>query len=435
MGKTILLLNDRFQFRYRLTNLGDRAMQSGLYRLVGDELGYDFLSGGCKNFPYFHIKRFRREAARVGAGEVFRRWSDDIERLAGGESAPGRTAARLLESKSLAESGLYRLINRPFEARFSRGMLETFNPFLLKRRYARNLVEKIRAADIVLCANGPLVADRFEFYLPSLLFESYLAKRMGKKVITVNQTIDIRDERNAEMVSCVYRTLDFHLTREPNSRDALLKFGVDEDKVLASCDYAFAADLAIRDEDGHIEDEEEIPPGSVALVVRGDRKVDYPAWTKVVRHLQRDMNKTVFLVHTCRLQDGRIEKELEADPPVRTLSGFYDFTVLTRLLKKFDWVIADRYHAIIFSIRASTPVIPLNPAFPTLKTEGLFRLFEYPIPVLPPLDDDHVDELVRAAATVDDRKEELRASLSRVDAELRKKCVTDLGIIEKMLRE
>jgi hypothetical protein len=77
MRKKILILNDRFPIRDALINLGDRAMVSGLYRTVEESLGYEIVSGGCKNFPYYNIRRYKKEKTRNNVESVFRNWFEE----------------------------------------------------------------------------------------------------------------------------------------------------------------------------------------------------------------------------------------------------------------------------------------------------------------------------------------------------------------------
>ena len=44
--RRILILNDRFPIRDSLINLGDRAMVSGLYRALEEQLDCEVVSGG-----------------------------------------------------------------------------------------------------------------------------------------------------------------------------------------------------------------------------------------------------------------------------------------------------------------------------------------------------------------------------------------------------
>lgn len=436
MRKKILILNDRFPIRDALINLGDRAMVSGLYRAVEESLGYEIVSGGCKNFPYYNIRRYKKEKAKNNDVEsVFRKWFEEATGGTPQSVKKGKRMSDFLDKNILFQNRIFQQVEEKVKARFSRGLTETFKPFLLRKYAAHQFIEKIKSVDCVLFNGTAIVADRFSFYLPALLFECYLAKRLGKKVFTANQTIDIEDPLNAEMVSHIYRSLDLHLTREPLSKDALLRLGVEEEKVVSSCDAAFAADYQATDQVSRLVEEEGLQKGAVGLVIRGDRNIDFETWARIVDHLESVRKKRVFLAFTCITQDEHVYKDLAKRCNLRRLSRFYDYKELTRLLERFDYLFSDRYHALIFAIHAQTPVIPINPAFKTIKTEGLFRLVDYPINVIPPVRRETYDQVLSAIQHIEERKNELKEILAKASVGIKSKFAEDIKEISRKMNE
>jgi hypothetical protein len=77
------------------------------------------------------------------------------------------------------------------------------------------------------------------------MFECFLAKKMGKKVVKVNKTIDVQDLLNKKMGSFVYKKLDLHITREPLSQRDLVGMGMPESKVIVCADSGFSANFQI----------------------------------------------------------------------------------------------------------------------------------------------------------------------------------------------
>lgn len=431
MTKKILILNDRFPIKDSLINLGDRAMVSGLYRAVRENLGHEIISGGCKNFPYYDIRRYRKTRAGNSVEGVFRGWFEETVEAASRSGKNGKRISDFLDGNILFRNRLFGRFDEKVKARYSRGLVETLKPYMLRKYQAGQFIEKIHAADCVLFNGAAIVADRFDFYLPAVLFECCLAKWLGKKVFTVNQTIDVEDSSNAEMVSHVYNLLDLHLTREPLSRDALLKLGVGEEKVVPSCDAAFAADYRAMTPASELLGKEGVGKGSVGLVIRGDRKMDFDAWARVVDHLVKARGKKVHLPFTCVTQDRHVYEELAGRCDIAGFSRFYDYKDLSLLFGSFDYLISDRYHALIFAIHAGTPVIPINPAFDTLKTDGLFRLFEYPLGVMPPLGRGTQDRLLASIQYVEEHIEELKGILAKAGAGIKNKLAEDLRAISR----
>ncbi len=434
MRKKILILNDRFPIRDALINLGDRAMVSGLYRTVEENLGYEIVSGGCKNFPYYNIRRYEKERTKNSVESVFSKWFEETTGVTRQSVKNGKWMSDFLDSNILFRNRIFQKVEEKVKARFSRGLMETFKPFLLKKYFAYQFIEKIKSVDCVLFNGTAIVADRFSFYLPAILFECYLARRLGKKVFTVNQTIDIEDPLNAEMVSHIYRNLDLHLTREPLSKDALLRLGVEEEKLISSCDAAFAADYQATNQVSELLEKEGVRKGAVGLVIRGDRNVDFETWARIIDHLEKVRGKKVFLAFTCITQDGHVYNELAKRCNLLRFSRFYDYKELTLLLESFDYLISDRYHALIFAIHAKIPVIPINPAFNTIKTDGLFRLIDYPINVMPPVGRETYDQVLRAIQYVEEHNNELKEILAKASVDIKSKLAEDIKEISKNMK-
>ncbi len=435
MKKKILILNDRFPIRNTLINLGDRAMVSGLYRAVEENLGYEIVSGGCKNFPYYDIRRYEKERAGNDVEGVFAKWFDETTEAARQSVNIEKGISDFLDGNILFRNRFFQRIDGKVRDRYSRGLMETFKPYLLRKYHARRFVEMIDSVDCVLFNGTAIVADRFSSYLPAILFECYLAKRLGKKVFTINQTIDIEEPLTAEMVSHVYGSLDLHLTREPFSYDALLRLGVDKEKSISSCDAAFAADYRAADPAPRIPEKEMPGTDAAGLVIRGDRNVDFDTWARIIDHLREARGKKVILAFSCITQDGHVYDELAKRCDIARLSCFYDYTELTRLLEKCDYLISDRYHALIFAIHAATPVIPINPAFNTIKTEGLFRLIDYPVGVLPPVGRETYDQVLRAIQYVEEHGGRLKEILSKASVDLKNKFAEDIREISRKMRD
>ena len=435
MRKKILILNDRFPIKDALINLGDRAMVSGLYRTVEENLGYEIVSGGCKNFPYYNIRRYEKERTKNNVESVFSKWFEETTGATRQSVKYGKWMSDFLDSTILFRNRIFQKVEEKVKARFSRGLVETFKPFLLKKYFAYQFIEKIKSVDCVLFNGTAIVADRFSFYLPAILFECYLARRLGKKVFTVNQTIDIEDPLNAEMVSHIYGNLDLHLTREPLSKDALLRLGVEEEKLISSCDAAFAADYQATNQASQLLEKEGLRKGAVGLVIRGDRNVDFETWARIIDHLEKVRGKKVFLAFTCITQDGHVYNELAKRCNLVRLSRFYDYKELTLLLESFDYFISDRYHALIFAIHAKTPMIPINPAFKTIKTDGLFRLIDYPINVMPPVGRETYDELMCAIKYIEEHNNELKEILAKASVDIKGKLAEDIREISRKMKE
>ena len=143
----------------------------------------------------------------------------------------------------------------------------------------------------------------------------------------------------------------------------------------------------------------------------------------------------MFLAFTCITQDGHVYNELAKRCNLVRLSRFYDYKELTLLLESFDYLISDRYHALIFAIHAKTPMIPINPAFKTIKTDGLFRLIDYPINVMPPVGRETYDELMCAIKYIEEHNNELKEILAKASVDIKGKLAEDIREISRKMKE
>lgn len=436
MKKKILILNDRFPLRDVLINLGDRALSIGLYQVLQRTLDCEIISGGWKNFPYFNLRRFRREKSYPNIESIFNKWFSEVTHYSRKRVERERDISNFLDKSIILKNPVFNRIEGRVKAYFSRSLVETLKPFILRKYYSHQLIEKIKRADLVLYSGAALVSDRFSFYLPMGMFECFLAKKLNKKVVALNQTIDIEDPLNFNMVSSVYRMMDLHMTREPLSKKRLLNMGVEENRVITSCDPAFALNINVNEGLHDIEEKEGIGQGNVGLVIRGDNPaIDYDTWVRVINDIRQNYGKKVFFLFTCMAHDDHVYRKLSRKCGILRLSKPYDFPVLINLIRKFDLIITDRYHAAIFSILAHTPVLPLSPQFKTEKTNGLFALFDYPVKVLPHVREDTYDQMRKNITYLVKKKEEIREILSKASIVLKDRCENDFRTMSKMLEE
>ena len=123
MRRKILILNDRFPIRDTLINLGDRAMVSGLYRAVEEHLGYEIVSGGCKNFPYYNIRRYKMEREKNDVAGVFRKWFEETTEVAPHIVMRQKRIADFLDRSILFRNRMFQRLEDRVKTRFSRGLV------------------------------------------------------------------------------------------------------------------------------------------------------------------------------------------------------------------------------------------------------------------------------------------------------------------------
>ncbi len=372
----VLLLGDRSPLGHNLLNLGDQAMLDGARRLFGADAGCEVIAGPWKPFPSFTYRRLKHAARATGPGAVLDDWARQV--AAYSEKAARREGAliRWMDRSPLLNNPLVRAADKRVRFATGIGLLDAAKPYLFRQRYAQHLIGLMQQADLVVFLGGGLFAEHLLHYAPAFLLEVHLATRLSRKVIAVSQSVSLTDPLMSEAIGHVYGALDGVLAREPLSRERLLEIGVPGDRVVSCPDAAFG----IAPSPGRTD--RRLPPGSVAILVRGDRAVDEESWARLVSHLAAG-GRTVHALHTCPAHDKPLARRLAARCPLKVADTAHDYHEVIGLMRDCDAVITDRFHAAVFAIHAGTPVVPIRSS--TFKTDGLFEFFDYPIDVAPAL--------------------------------------------------
>jgi polysaccharide pyruvyl transferase WcaK-like protein len=411
----VLILEDRHQLRTTMVNLGDRAYHVGLHRLIRANTDCEISSGPVKAMPWFsshHTRAVRTKGDARRLLELLAAWVVAVAR----ESDRYRShllLARWVEDNALVRSPPFAWVDAAVRRRRARGLLETIHPYVFPALWATRLVRAIERADLVIFNGGAFIADHLDRYLPMVMLELYLAKRLGKPVMVVNQTVSVSRPQNRALVGLVYPLLDRHLIREPRSRKVLEGLGVDPARIVLSADAAFglAADVPASPE-------RERGPGSgvVGLCVRGDRPVRAEFWAEAVRILEEQFGKRVVFFFTSEYQDRAAFNRIARLRRVTAPDRFLDHEELIREIAGYDLVVTDRYHATIFAMLAGTPVVPIDSN--TFKTRGLMDLAKYPLEVLP--NDGDLDRLQAHMAHALEHRAELSAQVTAAAGRLAK---------------
>jgi hypothetical protein len=80
-------------------------------------------------------------------------------------------------------------------------------------------------------------------------------------------------------------------------------------------------------------------------------------------------------------------------------------------------------------------VIPINPAFNTIKTDGLFRLFDYPVKVMSPVGRGTYDQLLCAIQYIEEHNNELKEILAKASVDIKSKLAEDIKEISGKMKD
>lgn len=373
--KAVLILEDRFAIRDQLINQGDKAIAEGTHNLLQANQ-FKILSGGFKNFPYFNLSRFKKVNSTEEIGQLFK--NQFIKTFSKTKDSGFRNF--IMESW-LINHRVIQFFENMIRKKFSRGAIETIDPFLFRNYHAYRFHLNVQSADVVMFNGGGLLADHLEFYLPCYLFEIYAAKQMGKKVALANCTISVENPLLKKIVYFVLKDLDLFLVREPRSKGYLAGLGIDPGKVRIVPDFSFFA----------LDPHPVIGSGDarggkrkIGFFIRGDRKVNYPFWIELIKILAKNYEIEPYFFHSCQAHDQKVFNKLSrlSALDLKEINPPGDYHELIEPLSKMQLVLTDRYHGAIFSLFAKVPFIGIEGT--TFKINGLFELMDYPLPIFSP---------------------------------------------------
>ncbi|MBN1493527.1 MAG: polysaccharide pyruvyl transferase family protein [Candidatus Omnitrophica bacterium] len=433
MKKKYIILSDRTGLRQSLINLGDRALTEGTLVLLREQMHGEIRSAGWKVFPYINISVLPKQATPEDVLKSFDRFADRILNYSNVRIAVETAIVKILNSKYVLNSPIMNAFENVFRKKYSRGLFETILPLVFRAHFARRFIEAVKAADVAVYNGAGLLSDRLRHYMVTGLFECYLAKRIGKPVISLNQTVDVSHPVARNVIKAVYSLFDMHVTREPWSSERLIELGISQEKVIASCDSAFAAPYIPHEDVAVIAEREGVEKGDIAFIIRGDRAQDLELWSRAVEEVGKRYTKQIWVLSTCIAHDNNIAQGLSGKCRFKTLSRMYDYPEMKDLMAYFDLVVTDRYHAAIFSILAHTPVVPISPQ--TIKIDGMFASFDYPIKPIPRLDADHYDMLMSHIDALYSDRATVRSLLHDLSNELTNKVRRDYASLYGRLRE
>ena len=407
-----------------MVNLGDRAYHVGLHNLLDGHLGYHVSMGPVKALPYLTAGKTRGVKSIDDARHLMEDWFASIMRQSENASPRREKLRGGFEQNFLTRSRMFQSLDSGVRERLARGIIETASPYIFRSSFAASLVDQIEKSDLVLFNGGAFAADHLDQYLPMVLFELYLSKKLGKKTAVVNQTVAVRRPSNTAMVSLVYSMLDGHLVREPRSKLVLEELGIDSDRIHVSCDAAFGLPLPqIKEHPKKCE------RGQVGICVRGDRPVRADFWAKVAGHLEEALKLDVMFFFTSKYQDKKAFDQISGVNPRINFLEFCGYPELIDRLQDFDFVITDRYHATIFAVLAGTPFITVDSN--TFKTRGLMDMLDYPIDVMS--DEDNFALMVDNIDRVIGQTSSLRGSLFSTRARLSEFAKTSVEPLNSIL--
>lgn len=390
----ILMLADQYEFSTELPNLGDRALQAGIRHLIECNSHASIASAQWKVFPYYNSNTYAEIKAK--GKDPMNVWYHQVLLQVSVTSRYANFSFKILNQ--LKRSYIFKPLDRWSRLHTGQGFISAIETRLFRSYHVDRLIKQLVKSDLVIFNGGELLADHLEFYLPGRLFELYLAKKLGCKLVAVNYSVALNIAENIAMAAPILASVDYHLVREPFSQYLLESYGVPSDSIGITYDAAFAVpDIEVQKQETTID--------AIGIMIRGDRPIDFDAWAILIKNIQDQYGVDVYYLQTCRKYDQVVRRELEKRCQLAGDSCFQDYPQLINTITQMRLLITDRYYGMIFSVLAGTPFVPVQST--THKMMGFLKLHKYELDLLPILSKDKIDDFLLTIDHVLSKQNEL----------------------------
>lgn len=236
-----------------------------------------------------------------------------------------------------------------------------------------------------------------------------LAKRYNTKIVLMPQSFgpwDWGEDDDADYLKKVKSELSYCTkiyAREKEGYESLTSLGLDN--------VELSADMVIREElfptasdilQSHRADEANYPEkGSVGFIVNenlfriGDPEDAYGLYAQMLDRLI-DNGETVYMLNTStadkNLGEQILRKAAHRDE-VRIISGEYSSPELIEIISRFKYMVASRYHSIVFAYRSAVPAVILGWAVKYVDLADHFGQLDYVFDIRNPDTDGIIEKI------------------------------------------
>ncbi|SPJ25222.1 polysaccharide pyruvyl transferase family protein [Palleronia abyssalis] len=252
----------------------------------------------------------------------------------------------------------------------------------------------LRDADAIFDASGYTLGSGWPKGGGRMLLQTVrLAKRYNKKIILMPQSFgpfDWGENDDADFLKEIKDELSYCTkiyAREREGYECLTSLGLDNvelsaDMVIRETDFPTANDIHVAPAARHLEYPE---AGSVGLIINenvlrvGDTKSALALYRAILHRLIANGEK-VYILNTSGADTHLIEsvlENLEDRSLVNIITGEYSSPELIEIIARFKYIMASRYHSIIFGYRSCVPAIILGWASKYIDLADHFGQQEY----------------------------------------------------------
>ncbi|WP_156423713.1 polysaccharide pyruvyl transferase family protein [Erythrobacter sp. YT30] len=291
----------------------------------------------------------------------------------------------------------------------------------------------LKEADAIFDASGYTLGSGWSKAGGQQLLETIkLAKRYDTKIILMPQSFgpwEWGEDDDAEFLKKVKKELTYCTKIYPRERegyDSLMALGLDN--VELSADMVIREKLFPAADDilaSHKADEANYPSeGSVGFIVNenlfrfGDPEAAYDLYAKMLDKLIAN-GETVYMLNTStadkHLGEQILRKTANRDK-VNVISGEYSSPELIHIISRFKYVVASRYHSIVFGYRSGVPAVILGWAAKYVDLADHFEQQDYVFDIRNPDVDGIIAKIDAMGANYETESQRIKANLTKMQS-------------------
>ena len=316
-------------------------------------------------------------------------------------------------------------LDRSFQALFGRTIREVYSQMEpekkclellenLARERFQSQYQKIEQADVVLFQGEGSVGPAWTFEnLRVFALPVLAARRLGKPVFALNQTIYAANASDAKVLRSIYSGFSMVCVREARSYDFARSIGIDN--ALLCPDFAFGVPVNTRKYRVNLPNRYFCVTGSAAA-----HAFDNDRYAALIKLLSATFKAKPVFMHSRRkdrLEMVEVLKTFNSDEFIEFSSEDYpDSIQLRHLLENALFAIGGRYHTGVVALGLGTPTIffPGN----TFKSEGIGPMLELDVDVVQETDQSTI--VARLQTLLENRSETRSLILAKIDSLERK---------------
>jgi polysaccharide pyruvyl transferase WcaK-like protein len=229
-----------------------------------------------------------------------------------------------------------------------------------------------------ICFNGEGAVHYKSGHIRVFMGLLYIAKKQGKVVASVNQTIDLNEDKMLErLISKVYNSVDFVSVREPLSYDYAKKIGIQNVQLIPDAVYGLpkmnSSEIKTIVEKYHLPKQYITVTGS-SILKRDERSLE--KMKQIIHYAQAYFQMPMVFMANAKTDiwiAHKLKNEFDfiiIEPPVKYKDAM-------AIIANCEILIGGRQHPNIFAYIYEVPYVP----FPgnTFKNEGVAKLQNYPL--------------------------------------------------------